>query len=153
MEKGPQMPTPAEMAENEKKRIISDGNLVQGGAEIRLDEKGNRINLFPTENQMRQIEFDALSKEEQNARIEKKSQEIVAKFENMLKEKGIEIGDDVKIYDQNHYVSEDSVELGGIIHRDRHVKYFVNDSDGIKRFYTVPILTIEKIELVKKNIK
>jgi hypothetical protein len=39
MEKGPQMPTPAEMAEISKKRILSDAELVKEGAEVTPDGK------------------------------------------------------------------------------------------------------------------
>jgi hypothetical protein len=77
MEKGPQMPTPAEMAEFEKKRILSDAELIKGGADIEVDEKGNRINLLATEAQKEKIEKDGLMTEKEEA--EKRIAEIIRK--------------------------------------------------------------------------
>jgi hypothetical protein len=73
MEKGPQMPTPAEMAEFEKKRILSDAELIKGGADIEVDEKGNRTNLLATEAQKEKIGKEGFmtEKEEAEKRINK----------------------------------------------------------------------------------
>jgi hemin uptake protein HemP len=39
----PKMPTPEEMTEIEKQRILSDAELLKGGAEIKIDEKGKKM--------------------------------------------------------------------------------------------------------------
>jgi len=95
MEKGPQMPTPEEMAEITKKRMISDASLVSGGADIKIDEKGNLTDLTPTKKQMEQIEWDALSPEEKEKESEIKEQAKKEKGMGMEEKRNKKMMDDL----------------------------------------------------------
>ena len=91
----PKQYTPEEIAEMEKSRTISDAELLKGGAEYSVNEKGEKENLLVTNEQSEKLHEEFRSEEL------KKAQEIVNKlFIN-------EVKDFLRFYEGNRNINLD----------------------------------------------
>jgi hypothetical protein len=102
--------SPEEMVNLTEKRIETEADLIRGGANIEVDDKGNQTNLILTEQQKnlaRNEMDDALMTEEERfiAKAPKNAKENLLNILNQIKEQNIEEGDVVQFTLKDGYAS------------------------------------------------
>ena len=81
----PKMPTPEEMAKIQKERVLSDAELIKGGAEYVVDEKGMRLDV--TYERIKEAEKEMKQEKQESPKIElPKNPEIIKRLQNKLKD-------------------------------------------------------------------
>lgn len=81
----PKIPTPEGMAKIQKERALSDAELIKGGAEYVVDEKGMRLDV--TYEQIKAAEKEMKMEKEESPKIElPKDAEVVKRLQNKLKD-------------------------------------------------------------------
>jgi hypothetical protein len=81
----PKMPTPEGMAKIQKERALSDAELIKGGAEYVVDEKGMRLDV--TYEQIKEAEKEMKQENQESPKIKlPKDPEIIKKLQNKLRD-------------------------------------------------------------------
>lgn len=100
----PPMPSPEEMAKIEKERILSDAELLKGGADYKFDEKGQK-RLDVTDEQIEEAREEMKTALQNREQVEKVEKELKSNFTQEFFERHKDFAERLK--DKNKEVAEE----------------------------------------------
>lgn len=149
--------SPEKVAHTQKERTLSDAELLKGGAEYKLDEKGENIMLEATEEQKdkakEEMESDLKKREEEklNSVREKFENTLRKEEENIIKDKFKSIKEEISLLEKE-YESINYEEPKGIMNNIiDELKLNISIKKRVERFRKKEMSRKIMLEIIRKK--